>query len=173
MKVKNRLVLAAFIVCALAVSGAEAGGRLNRILENKVLRVGTPGDYRPLAMLENGNYEGFDVDIIGLIAKELGVKVEFVPTTWPKLMEDHKADKFDISLGGITRNVARMIVADFLPPCAPFGKVALIRAEDKEKFTTPESLNQPDVHVIKNRGGTNETPSIDGRIGVWSPLTGK
>ncbi|GHS99846.1 cyclohexadienyl dehydratase [Synergistales bacterium] len=156
MRVKSRLVLAIFIVCVLALQDAEAGDRLNRILESKVLRVGTPGDYRPLAMLEDGKYEGFDVDVIALIAKELGVKVEFVPTSWPKLMEDHKADKFDISLGGITRNVARMVVADFLPPCAPFGKVALIRAEDKGKFTTPESLNQPDVRVIKNPGGTNE-----------------
>jgi cyclohexadienyl dehydratase len=154
----KRVFLLLSVFCFLLAFSlpSEAGDRLNRILETKVLRVGTPGDYRPLAMLENGKYEGFDVDVISLIAKELGVKVEFVPTTWPKLMEDHLADKFDISLGGITRNVVRMVKTDFLPPCAPFGKVALIRADDKWKFTTPESLNQPDVRVIKNPGGTNE-----------------
>jgi cyclohexadienyl dehydratase len=135
---------------------SEAGDRLNRILETKTLRVGAPGDYRPFAMLEDGKYEGFDVDVIAMMAGELGLRVEYVPTSWPKLMEDHLADKFDVSLGGITRNVARMLRADFLPAYAPFGKVALIRAEDREKFTTPESLNQPDVRVIKNPGGTNE-----------------
>jgi cyclohexadienyl dehydratase len=150
------LLLSAFCFLAAFALPADAGERLNRILAAKVLRVGTPGDYRPLAILENGKYEGFDIDVINLIAKELGVKVEFVPTTWPKLMEDHQADKFDISLGGITRNVARMVKTDFLPPCAPFGKVALIRADDKFKFAKPEDLNQPDVHVIKNPGGTNE-----------------
>jgi cyclohexadienyl dehydratase len=49
-----------------------------------------------------------------------------------------------------------MAKVDFLPPCAPFGKVALIRADDKFKFTKPEDLNQSGVRVIKNPGGTNE-----------------
>ena len=153
-KMRVFLVLA-LVLCLFAV-GAEAGSRLDRILEEKVLRVGTPGDYRPFSMLTDGKYEGHDVDVIELMAKELGVNVEYVPTSWPKLMEDHLAGKFDVSNGGITRNVARMIKADFLPPYAPFGKVALIRAEDKDKFTVPESLNQESVRVIKNPGGTNE-----------------
>jgi cyclohexadienyl dehydratase len=154
-KVRVSLLLA-LVLCAFTVAGAEAGNRLDRILQEKVLRVGTPGDYRPFSMLVDGKYEGHDIDVTELIAKELGVQVEYVPTSWPKLMEDHLAGKFDMSHGGITRNVARMVKADFLPPYAPFGKVALIRAEDKNKFTTPESLNQESVRVIKNPGGTNE-----------------
>lgn len=150
------LVVLLALFCAAPAVPSEAGDRLNRIMETKVLRVGVPGDYRPFAILENGKYEGFDIDVVEMMAKELGVKVEYVPTSWSKLMEDHLADKFDVSLGGITRNVARMAKADFLPPYAPFGKVALIRAADKGRFTTPESLNRPDVHVVKNPGGTNE-----------------
>jgi cyclohexadienyl dehydratase len=148
--------LLALSLCVFVVAGTEAGERLERILTEKVLKVGTPGDYRPFSMLIDQGYEGHDVDVTELIAKELGVKVEYVPTSWPTLMADHLAGKFDISHGGITRNIARFIKADFLPPYAPFGKVALIRAEDRRKFTTPESLNQESVRVIKNPGGTNE-----------------
>jgi cyclohexadienyl dehydratase len=149
-------VLLCILVSCAVVSEAEAGDRLNRVLEEKVLRVGTPGDYRPFSMLTDGKYEGHDIDVAELIAKELGVKVEYVQTTWSKLLEDQAAGKYDIAVGGITRTLARMTKVDFLPPYAPFGKVALVRAEDKEKFKTPESLNQKTVRVIKNPGGTNE-----------------
>jgi len=145
----------------VAASPVLAGDRLDRIMKEKILRVGTPGDYRPFAMVANGVYEGFDVDLIQLMAKDLGVEIQFVATTWPKLMEDFKADKYDVALGGITRNVTRVSQCDFLPGYAPFGKVALIRVEDKGKFTTPESLNQPGVRVIKNPGGTNEKYVLD------------
>ena len=35
-----------------AAAPAWAGERLNQILDTKVLRVGTPGDYRPFAINE-------------------------------------------------------------------------------------------------------------------------
>jgi cyclohexadienyl dehydratase len=65
-------------------------------------------------------------------------------------------NKYDVAVGGITQTVTRMAQVDFLPLYAPFGKVALIRTEDRGKFETPESLNQETVRVIKTPGGTNE-----------------
>ncbi len=38
-------------------------------------------------------YEGYDIEVAKLIAKELGVKVEFVPTTWKTLISDLNEDK--------------------------------------------------------------------------------
>ena len=155
----RRAGLAGLILAISAFAGpapAAAGPRLDRVNESKVLRVGSPGDYRPFAIKSADGYSGHDIDLIEQIAKELGAKVEYVPTTWKTLLPDLQADRFDIALGGITRNAARIGVADMLPGYAPFGKVALIRAEDKARFTTPDTLNQPEVRVIKNPGGTNE-----------------
>ena len=146
------------IVAAVTVSpAAQAGPRLDRISETKVLRVGTPGDYRPFAIKTDGGYSGHDIDVIETMAKELGVKIEYVPTSWPNLVKDLQGDKFDVAVGGITRNVNRMRIFDMLPGYAPFGKVALVRAADKAKFTSVDAMNQPGVRVIKNPGGTNET----------------
>lgn len=138
------------------ISAAHAGPRLDRVLDTKVLRVGTPGDYRPFAIKTGDGYSGHDIDLVERMAKELGVRIEWVPTTWPNLLKDMQADKYDLAVGGITRNVTRMRVVAMLPGYAPFGKVALVRAADKARFTTLESLNQPGVRVIKNPGGTNE-----------------
>jgi len=156
-KITLSLVTAAVLGASALVSPAHAGPRLDRIMDTKVLRVGTPGDYRPFAIKTDAGYSGHDIDVIEAMAKELGVKVEYVPTTWPNLMKDIQADRFDVAVGGITRNVARIRQIEMLPGYAPFGKVALVRAADKDKFRALADLNQPGVRVIKNPGGTNET----------------
>lgn len=144
---------------ALAVTmtaTAHAGPRLDNIMENKVLRVGTPGDYKPFAIKTDDGYEGHDIDVITAIAQELGVEIEYVDTSWPTLVSDIQADKFDIAVGGITRNVPRISQLAMLPGYAPFGKVALARKDEADKYQSVDDLNQPSVHVIKNPGGTNE-----------------
>ena len=136
---------------------AHAGPRLDKIMESKVIRVGTPGDYRPFAIKTEAGFTGHDIDVIELMAKEMGVKVEYVPTSWPNLMKDIQAGKFDVAVGGITRNVGRIRYIAMLPGYAPFGKVALVRSAEKSKYMTPEDLNKANVRIIKNPGGTNET----------------
>ena len=159
VKKSKCIALTALVTCASAgfvVNTAHAGPRLDAIMQAKVLRVGTPGDYRPFAMKADGKYAGHDIEVVEAMAKEMGVKVQYVDTTWPKLMADLQENKFDVAVGGITRNVARISKIQMLPGYAPFGKVALVRAADKDKFTTAEALNQSSVRVIKNPGGTNE-----------------
>lgn len=135
---------------------AHAGPRLDKIMDGKLIRVGTPGDYRPFAIKTDAGYAGHDIDVVEAMAKELGVKIEYVPTTWPNLMKDLQANKFDVAVGGITRNVARIRLVEMLPGYAPFGKVALVRSAEKARYQAPADLNKPEVRVIKNPGGTNE-----------------
>ena len=156
MKASKLLAWAALAAAISFTHVAQAGPRLDRIMESKVIRVGTPGDYRPFAIKTDNGYSGHDIDVIEAMAKELGVKIEYVPTSWPNLMKDIQSDKFDVAVGGITRNVTRIRQVAMLPGYAPFGKVALVRSADKAKFMTPDDLNQPTVRVIKNPGGTNE-----------------
>ena len=156
MKKAFALAVAAVAVSLSFTQAVQAGPRLDKIMETKVIRVGTPGDYRPFAIKTDTGFSGHDIDLIETMAKELGVKVEYVQTSWPNLMKDLQSNQFDVAVGGITRNVNRMRVVDMLPGYAPFGKVALVRSADKAKFTTADSLNQSGVRVIKNPGGTNE-----------------
>ena len=151
------LAVAAVVTGLSFTQTAQAGPRLDKIMETKVIRVGTPGDYRPFAIKTDTGFAGHDIDLIETMAKELGVKVEYVQTSWPNLMKDLQSNQFDVAVGGITRNVNRMRIFDMLPGYAPFGKVALVRAADKAKYTSVDAMNQPSVRVIKNPGGTNET----------------
>ena len=156
MKKALALAVAAVVTSLSFIQAAQAGPRLDKIMETKVIRVGTPGDYRPFAIKTDTGFSGHDIDLIETMAKELGVKVEYVQTSWPNLMKDLQSNQFDVAVGGITRNVNRIRMVEMLPGYAPFGKVALVRSADKAKFTTADSLNQSSVRVIKNPGGTNE-----------------
>ena len=152
------LAILSAAVCAvlLAAPAAEAGDRLDRIVKSQTLRVGTPGDYRPFSMQEGDGFAGLDIDIVKKMVEVYGWKVEFVHTSWKAMAGDLKANKFDVAVGGITRSPARALIADFLPAYAPFGKVALVNVKNKDRFKSLADLNEPDVRVIKNPGGTNE-----------------
>lgn len=159
MNKASHCLLTLSVISALAigsVSTAIAGERLDNIMEKKVLRVGTPGDYRPFSMKEDGKFVGLDIELVQKMADVYGWKVEFVHSSWSNLAKDMADNKFDVAVGGITRSPARVLTGDFLPAYAPFGKVALIHKKNKDKLTSLEKLNNPDVTVIKNPGGTNE-----------------
>ena len=131
---------------------------LKSIQDRGVLRVGSTGDYKPLAYLDpdTKDYWGFDVELAYDLAAWLGVSVEFVPTTWPTLMEDTLAGKFDLALCGITITEARKEQALMSIGYLGNGKTILCRAEDAAKYTSLEAVNRPEVRVMENPGGLNE-----------------
>lgn len=104
------------VACLFATHTAVAGERLDKIMTTKVLRVGTPGDYKPFAIKTMQGFEGHDIEVIEKMAKELGVQIEFVQSSWPTLMQDLADNKFDIAVGGITRTLARMQKNDMCQP---------------------------------------------------------
>ncbi len=131
--------------------------RLNQVLATGVLRIGTTGDYAPFSHLQDDNtFEGIDIDLARDLAGALGVEATFIQTSWPTLMNDLAAGKFDIGMSGISRNTARQKTAFFSPPYYRGGKTPIIRCEDREKLASLAQINQPGVRVIVNPGGTNQ-----------------
>lgn len=142
----------------LAASGTHAEeGALAAIHKAGVIRIGTTGDYKPFSYKgADGELVGADIAMGKALAADLGVKPEFVTTTWKTMLEDFKADKFDMVLGGITVNPARAEVGDFSVSNVKDGKRPIVRCEDKDKFVSLETIDEPTVRVIVNPGGTND-----------------
>ena len=132
--------------------------KLEEIGERGVLKVGTTGDYMPMSYLdpETGEYVGFDTELAEDLADELGVDIEYVKTSWPTLMDDVLAGKFDLAICGVTINDARKEQALMSDGYLENGKTILCRAEDAYKFTGLEAINRPDVRVMVNPGSLNE-----------------
>ena len=132
--------------------------KLEEIREEGVLKVGTTGDYQPVSYLDpnTGEYVGFDIELAEDLAYDLDVELEYVETSWPTLMDDTLAGKFDLAISGITITDARKEQALMSDGYLENGKTLLCRAEDVYKYTSLESINRPDVRVMENPGGTNE-----------------
>jgi len=132
---------------------------LKSILENKVLRVGTTGDFMPFSYQlqpDKTNFYGVDIELAKDLAKSLNAELMFVQTSWKTLMSDLKANKFDIAMSGITITLVRQQQALFSLPLLSNGKAAITRDEHVDQYQTIKDINQLGVKVIVNPGGTNE-----------------
>lgn len=160
------LMLAAVTLCMLLLAGCQKkeepasseADKLEEIADRGVLKVGTTGDYQPMSYLDpdTGEYVGFDNELTKDLAGEMGVEIQYVETSWPTLMEDTLAGKFDLAICGITVNDARKERALMSDGYIVNGKTILCRAEDADKYTSLEAINRPEVRVMVNPGGLNE-----------------
>jgi cyclohexadienyl dehydratase len=155
----RRLWLLVLAFAAAASSPAFAdGSRLDSILASKTLRVGTTGDYRPFTALEKSTseYSGLDIDLAHSLGAALGVKLEFVSTSWPSLTADLEHGAFDIAMGGVSVTLDRQKKGFFSAPYLRDGKAPISRCAEEAKYQTLEAIDRPGVRVIVNPGGTNE-----------------
>ncbi|MCP3674162.1 MAG: transporter substrate-binding domain-containing protein, partial [Gammaproteobacteria bacterium] len=129
---------------------------LDKVVNSKILRVGTTGDYKPFTYLNDSKYEGVDIELAKNLAKTLGAEVKYVKTSWPTLMKDLEANKFDIAMGGISKKLQRQQVGLFSKGYFISGKTSISRCEDKDKYRNLTSIDLPHVKIIVNPGGTNQ-----------------
>jgi cyclohexadienyl dehydratase len=138
---------------ALRRTGTATLAGLRRV---GVLRVGTTGDYAPFSSDAGGVLRGLDIELARELAGELGLQPVFVPTSWPGLMADLRAHRFDLALSGITVTTERAREAAFSIAYLEDGKTAIARRADAPRFGSLAAIDQPGVRVIVNPGGTNE-----------------
>ncbi len=156
---KNILMASLLIAAVGCMTAQDAQARsLKEIKSSGKLLVGTTGDYKPMSYLnkETGKYEGFDAEMAASLAKNLGVKLEYVPTTWKTLQDDTLSGKFDVAMCGITVTDARKKVMAMSDPYLTFGKTVLVTKSKAAQFKSLDDVNQPSVRVMYNPGGTNE-----------------
>lgn len=155
---RPRFILGAALGLLLALAALEAAPRLDEVRQRGVLRVGTTGDYPPFSYRANATspFLGLDIELAGRLAASLGVKLELVPTSWPTLLADFTAERFDVAMGGVSITDERRKVATFSLPYLRDGKTPIARCADAARFQTLAQIDRPGVRVIVNPGGTNE-----------------
>jgi hypothetical protein len=129
----------------LACAGASAqtvvsvlpASSLDAVQKAGVLRICTPGDYKPFSFQKpDGTFEGIDVDLMASLTASLGVKPEYIKTSWSNLMPDMTAGKCDMAVGGISVTTERQKKAFFSAPYMVNGKTPIARCADVAKYQT-------------------------------------
>ena len=147
----------ALVVTALLATSAMAESRLQQILVNGELRVGTTGDWNPMTMIDPTAKErkGFDIDIATALAADMGVKVVFVPTTWKTLVNGVVAAKYDMT-SSASLSPKRALVAGYSLSYFAVEDVPLMLNKNKGKYNSWEDLNNPNVTVSVTLGTVQE-----------------
>ena len=147
----------ALVVTALLATSATAESRLQQILVNGELRVGTTGDWNPMTMIDPTSKErkGFDIDIATALAADMGVKVVFVPTTWKTLVNGIVAAKYDMT-SSASLSPKRALVAGYSLSYFAVEDVPLMLNKNKGKYNSWEDLNNPNVTVAVTLGTVQE-----------------
>jgi len=134
---------------------APAPSVLDRVAGGQ-LRVGTTGDYRPFSWERDGELHGIAVTLARRLADTLDAELVFVRTSWPALLDDLRAGRFDIAMSGISRRLFRQRAAYLADPYYRGGKTPIARCEDVERLDSLEAIDREGVRVLVNPGGTNE-----------------
>jgi polar amino acid transport system substrate-binding protein len=141
----------AVAVAVLAVNGLAEARSLDDIIQAGQIKIGVNPNFPPMSSYGATNQlEGFDIDIGNKIAEALGVKAEFVPTETPQRVPFLVSDRIDISLGALTRTVARAKLIDYTVPLHTEAMAVLTTEKLKiEKWT---DLNSADYTLANMRG---------------------
>jgi ABC-type amino acid transport substrate-binding protein len=92
-------------------------GLLAQVCEAGVIVVSTDPAYPPQSFLnDEGEYEGFDIDVAREIATRLGVDVEFTDPTFDAVVAGNWSGRWDMSVGSVTVTEERTEVLDFTQP---------------------------------------------------------
>lgn len=96
----RRLALLSLTLLAIAASPIAHAGKLDAIAAAKTLRVCVWPDYYSISYRDPRTQQltGIDVDMARELGKDLGVKTEFVDSSFAKLIEDLLGDKCDVAM---------------------------------------------------------------------------
>jgi polar amino acid transport system substrate-binding protein len=137
----------------LAVTMASpAAANLDEILNEGTIEIGVPENFPPFGSLgAEGEYEGYDVDVARMIAKDLGVDLELVPITSKQRIPYLETDRVDLVISSMGANPTRAKSIWFSNAYAPFFSGAFA-APDVE-VSSPDDLTGLKAGVT---GGTIE-----------------
>ncbi len=140
--------------CAAGPPPAARESVIETIQRRGALLVGI-STFEPWAMRDrNGDLIGFEVDVARQLAEDMGVDIEFVPTSWDGIIPALLAGKFDVIIGGLSVRPQRNLTINFTIPYAHSGVGIAANREAAEGLEWPADYDSADVTLTCRRGAT-------------------
>ena len=165
MKVATQTTRLVFmVILALSLMGApgtmaasSSDSVVEQVIQRGVLRVGM-STFVPWAMKDKtGKLIGFEIDVATRLAKDMGVKVEFVPTKWSGIIPALLTGKFDVIIGGMGVLPSRNLKVNFTDPYDYTGMSMVASKKMAAGMTAFEEYNKPGVVIAARLGSTAVT----------------
>ncbi|WP_353191850.1 cystine ABC transporter substrate-binding protein [Pandoraea pnomenusa] len=125
----------------IGTSPARAADLLDTVKSAGVLKIGIEGTYPPFNYrAQDGQLDGYDVDVAKAIAQRLGVKPQFVTTEWSGIIGGLVAGKFDVIVNQVAITDERKKSLDFSQPYTYSAAQLIQRKDDNREFKSLEAL---------------------------------
>ena len=160
-----QLILIAALIFGLLILGCErtsspqqqsvTESTIEQVIKRGELRVGM-STFVPWAMKDSkGKLVGFEIDVASRLAKDTGVKVQFIPTKWEGIIPALLTGKFDVIIGGMTIRPDRNLKVNFTIPYDYSGQTICAHKTQAAGFDSPEDFNRSDVTIGARLGSSS------------------
>ena len=166
---KMNKVLALVAACAFAVLAMAGCGSSNNAASSgsgsgaKVLKVGSSVDFAPFEFQDEGQkeYQGFDMDLIRAIGKEMGYDVEIQNLGFDGLIPALQGKNIDAIISGMSINDERKQNVLFSDPYYQSGLTMVVR-DNETAIKSFQDLKGKKVAVQIGTTSADEVKKIDG-----------
>lgn len=130
----------------------------------QTLRVATESTFPPFEYVntKTGDIEGFDMDLIRLLAKKAGYNIEIANMGFDAIVPGILTNTVDIGAAGISITPQRAKRVLFTDPYYTSGLSFVIRAEDKTKLKSIKDLDNQPICVQIGTSGAMRAAKIPG-----------
>jgi polar amino acid transport system substrate-binding protein len=165
MKKVFALVMSVILVLGLfaGCGGKEESSDLAYIQKKGKLIVGIT-DYAPMDYKdENGNWTGFDAEFAQLVAKELGVDVEFfLIADWSKKVFELDSKNIDCVWNGMTITEELMSTCSVSDPYVINAQVVVMKADAVANY--PDAASLADLTFAVENGSAGQVAAQDAGV---------
>jgi polar amino acid transport system substrate-binding protein len=159
----NGLIVISLVISIAGLSYAQSTrnklteeSTLTQIMKRGSIRVGF-STFIPWAMKDKkGDFIGFEVEVMQQLAKDMGVKLELVPTKWAGIIPALRTGKFDAIICGMAITPQRNLTVNYTIPYYYSGLTIVANRKLCEGFNPKkmEDFNRPDVVLSERMGVT-------------------
>jgi ABC-type amino acid transport substrate-binding protein len=140
----------------MAANNASAATKtMPGVMTPGTLTVGMDLQFAPEMYLKGGKPAGYDVDLLNLLAKYAGVKLNIQNLAFTGLIPGLQAKKFDMVSVGLSPTPAREKVISFSKPYVPYALVVGVPASKAKSTTKVSQLNQSSMTITSLLGSTD------------------
>ncbi len=152
--------LLVLMLCSAAAVSADtrqdlaSESTLEQAMKRGTLKVGF-STFVPWAMKDKkGEFIGFEIDVARELAKDMGLKLELVPTKWSGIIPALLTGKFDVIIGGMTVTPERNKKVNFTIPYYTSGLALVADKKQAAGFSKLEDFDKSEVTIVARIGTT-------------------
>ena len=137
--------------------GMASAGTLDEIAKRGELRVACQTQGAPFSFVDrNGKRTGSSIELVEMIAKEMGVKVKFLNYDWDGLIPALLSKKADMLAADMTPTLKRAMKISFVDPYMYTGSVVFVKQDSPIKSLKDVQKAGTKLAVLLGSTGEND-----------------